>query len=86
MNGEAFLVYVDRVLAPSLSEGDIVVVDNLLAHKVEGVRPMIEARGAICSTCRRIRPISTPSRWRSPNSRRCCERLLLEQEIHSGTP
>ena len=46
MNGEAFLVYVDKVLAPSLSAGDIVVVDNLSAHKVEGVRSKIEAAGA----------------------------------------
>jgi transposase len=47
MNGEAFLVYVDKVLAPSLSNGDIVVIDNLSAHKVAGVRAAIEARGAI---------------------------------------
>ena len=47
MNGEAFLVYVEKVLAPSLSQGDIVVIDNLSAHKVEGVRAAIEARGAI---------------------------------------
>ncbi len=46
MNGEAFLVYVETVLAPSLSEGDIVVIDNLPAHKVGGVRAAIEARGA----------------------------------------
>ncbi len=47
MNGEAFLVYVETVLAPSLSEGDIVVIDNLSAQKVEGVRAGIEARRAI---------------------------------------
>jgi transposase len=46
MNGEAFVVYVETVLAPSLSEGDIVVIDNLPAHKVDGVRALIEARGA----------------------------------------
>ena len=43
MNGEAFLVYVEKVLVPSLSEGDIVVIDNLSGHKVDGVREAIEA-------------------------------------------
>jgi transposase len=47
MNGEAFLLYVGKVLAPCLSEGDIVVIDNLPAHKVQGVRAAIEAKGAI---------------------------------------
>jgi transposase len=46
MNGEAFLIYVEKVLAPSLSDGDIVVTDNLSAHKVAGVRARIEAKGA----------------------------------------
>ena len=46
MNGEAFLAYVEEVLAPSLSEGDMVVIDNLPAHKVKGVRKAIEATGA----------------------------------------
>jgi transposase len=46
MNGEAFLVYVEKVLVPNLAAGDIVVVDNLPAHKVEGVRAQIEAAGA----------------------------------------
>ena len=47
MNGKSFLIYVETVLAPSLSQGDIVVIDNLSAHKVAGVRAAIEARGAI---------------------------------------
>jgi transposase len=47
MNGEAFLIYVEKELAPSLSDGDIVVIDNLPAHKVYGVRAAIEARGAV---------------------------------------
>ena len=46
MDGEAFLVYVRRVLAPALTTGDIVVMDNLPAHKVAGVREAIEAAGA----------------------------------------
>ena len=35
MNGEAFLAYVEEVLAPSLSGGDMVVIDSLPAHKVQ---------------------------------------------------
>lgn len=46
MDGEAFLVYVRRVLVPTLVPGDIVVMDNLPAHKVAGVREAIEAAGA----------------------------------------
>ncbi len=46
MDGEAFLVYVRRVLAPTLTPGDIVVMDNLPAHKMAGVRAAIEAAGA----------------------------------------
>jgi len=46
MDGEAFLVYVRRVLVPELEPGDIVIMDNLPAHKVSGVREAIEASGA----------------------------------------
>lgn len=46
MNGEAFLAYVEKVLVPTLSEGDTVVIDNLPAHKVAGVRKLIEDAGA----------------------------------------
>lgn len=46
MNGPAFLAYVEQVLAPDLAPGDIVVMDNLPAHKVAGVRQAIEAAGA----------------------------------------
>jgi transposase len=46
VDGAVFLTYVREVLAPTLSAGDIVVMDNLKAHKVAGVREAIEARGA----------------------------------------
>ncbi len=46
MNGDAFLTYIATQLAPCLSTGDIVVMDNLSTHKVKGVRRLIEARGA----------------------------------------
>ena len=45
-DGDVFRTYVREVLAPTLTKGDIVVMDNLGAHKVEGVREAIEARGA----------------------------------------
>jgi transposase len=46
MDGAAFLVYVEKFLVPCLAEGDIVVMDNLPAHKVPGVRERIEAARA----------------------------------------
>jgi transposase len=46
MNGPAFLAYVEQVLVPTLSQGDIVVMDNLPAHKPVAVREAIEAAGA----------------------------------------
>ncbi len=46
MNGELFLAYVEHLLAPTLSRDDIVIMDNLPAHRVKGVRELIEARGA----------------------------------------
>lgn len=46
MDGAAFLAYVQQVLAPELGPGEVVVMDNLPAHRVAGVRQAIEARGA----------------------------------------
>ena len=47
MNGDAFRAYVEQVLVPTLKPGDVVIMDNLPAHKVSGVREAIEAAGAI---------------------------------------
>jgi transposase len=46
MHGRAFLAYVEQVLVPTLTPGDIVVMDNLPAHKPTAVRHAIEATGA----------------------------------------
>jgi len=46
INGERFRAYVEQLLAPTLSPGEIVVLDNLSSHKVAGIREAIEARGA----------------------------------------
>ena len=55
MNGEAFLAYVEQALVPELRPRDIVIMDNLPAHKVHGVRQAIEAAGA---TLRYLPPYS----------------------------
>ncbi len=46
MTGPAFLAYIRQVLAPTLRPGDVVVLDNLAAHKVAGVEAAIRATGA----------------------------------------
>lgn len=46
MDGVCFRAYVEQVLVPELGPGDIVIMDNLPAHKVGGVRQAIEAAGA----------------------------------------
>ena len=45
-DGEVFRAYVEQVLCPTLAAGDVVVMDNLGAHKVRGIREAIEATGA----------------------------------------
>jgi transposase len=45
-DGDIFLAYLDRVLCPALRPGQVVLMDNLSAHKVPGVWERIEAAGA----------------------------------------
>ncbi len=47
MNGEMFKAYTEQFLAPTLRNGDIVFMDNVSLHKVDGIEEAIEARGAI---------------------------------------
>jgi hypothetical protein len=46
MHGAAFTAYIEQVLVPTLRPGDIVVMDNLPAHKPAAVRKAIERAGA----------------------------------------
>jgi transposase len=46
MTGAAFRAYIEQMLAPALAQGDVVVMDNLAAHKVDGVQQAIAAAGA----------------------------------------
>lgn len=46
MDGEAFRAWCGQMLVPALRPGHIVIMDNLAAHKVDGIRQAIEACGA----------------------------------------
>jgi transposase len=45
-DGDIFSAYIEQVLCPRLQPGQVVILDNLSAHKVAGVRERIEAVGA----------------------------------------
>jgi transposase len=45
LNGELFKLYVDNFLAPSLSEGDVIILDNSSVHRAKGVLDSIIAKG-----------------------------------------
>ena len=70
MNGNVFRAYVEQVLVPTLAAGDVVLMDNLPAHKAAGVRDAIEAAARACYTCRPTVPTLTPLKTPSPSSRR----------------
>jgi len=46
INGERFRAYVEQVLAPTLRQGDIVLLDNLASHKIAGIKEAIAAQAA----------------------------------------
>ena len=45
VNGDVFAAYLDQVPGPTLVPGDVVVLDNLPAHKVAGLAELVEVRG-----------------------------------------
>jgi transposase len=46
INGEFFRLYLEKILAPTLSPGDVVVLDNLGSHKGKAARAIVRAKGA----------------------------------------
>ena len=46
INGRSFLAYVEQILAPTLTRGDIVIMDNLGSHKRQAIRAALTAVGA----------------------------------------
>ena len=46
VTGDVFAAYLDQVLGPSLRPGDVVVLDNLSVHKVDGLDEIVKKYGA----------------------------------------
>ena len=46
VNGDVFAAYLDQVLGPTLRPGDVVVLDNLSVHKVDGLHEIVQKYGA----------------------------------------
>ena len=56
IDGPSFLAYVEQILVPTLHAGDLVIADNLSAHKVAGVRHAIETAGATLLLSAAVQP------------------------------
>lgn len=81
-----FEAYVEHVLVPELRPNDIVVMDNLPAHKGTQVEALIEAAGASLRLLPPYSPDFNPTRTPSPSSRPCCERRPSVPKTRSGPP
>jgi hypothetical protein len=72
INGTSFCAYIEQFLVPSLSPGDIVVMDNLGSHKGKTVRRLIRSAGAKLFFLPRYSPDLNRSSRSLPSSRPCC--------------
>ena len=85
INRPAFGTYVERVLAPELRQGDVVVMDNL-SSGAESARRGSKRQAPVFSIFRPIARTSIRSRTRSPSSKPCCTQLPSEPSTVSGPP
>ena len=69
IDGESFRTYIDQILVPTLQPGDIVIADNLGAHKVAGIQRALQAAGATLWYLHPIARTSIPSSSASRSSR-----------------
>jgi len=86
MTGIAFRAYVEQFLAPALEPGDVVVLDNLAAHKVDGVHQGVAAAGASILYLPPYSPDLNPSSRSSPSSRPCSAKPPPAAKTSSGRP
>ncbi len=62
INGELFTLYVEKVLAPTLAKGEVVILDNLGSHKGKPARNAIRATGSASALPAALEPRPQPDR------------------------
>ena len=91
VNGAVFAAYLDQVLGPTLRPGDVVVLDNLAVHKVEGLDEIAKKYGVRLRYLPPYSPDFNPiecafsklKTWL--RTARVCTREALESVIHAAT-
>ena len=74
VNRASFRAYVEQFLVPTLSAGDVVIMDNFGSHKAKAVRRLIRSAGAKLFFLPSYSPDLNPIEQVSPSSRPCCAR------------
>jgi hypothetical protein len=83
-DGDIFLSYVEQVLCPRLRPGQVVVMDNLSAHKTPPCASASSRPGQNCCICRHIRPTLIPSNSAGRKSKNTCGPLRLACSTYSN--
>ena len=86
MNRRIVEAYVETQLAPTLRKGDVVILDNLPAHKSAAAEKAVRAKGAWFLFLPPYSPDLNRSRWPSRSSKRICGPGPCEPQTHSGGP
>ena len=86
MNGMVFLAYVEQVLLPTLEIGDVVIMDNLPAHKTAGVRDAIERAGARLMFLPPYSPDLNPIEMAFAKLKALIRRAAAAHTMRSGRP
>ena len=86
ITGIVFETYIERVLVPSLRQGQVVVMDNLSAHKGERVRELVESAGCEVLYLPRSRRTLVPSKRPSRRSKAIFVRRRPEAGKHWWKP
>jgi transposase len=86
MDRAIFETYVRSQIAPTLQEGDIVILDNLPPTKAPPPTKPSASEALGCCFCRPTAPTSIPLKRPSPSSRRTCAPWPCAPSMNSGTP